>query len=267
MSIKILWVGEPVGSPGVFTLRYMLKDVIKNYSIDFTVVQADSCTNGQGLGKTHAFYLHKLGVDVLCLGEHAFRQLDIVPVLKKSNWILRPANVSGDGPGRGWIVKEIGNSKLKVAVVNLIGQRGFSRFHADSPYTAFDNIYQELKDCVILIDFHAAMTAEKLSFAHYVDGKAALLAGSHTKVLTGDEKISSQGTAYISCCGRTGSSTGVLGTNPHIAIKNFRFGIPVIHKSWHNDLELQGIILELSDSGKPLHIERIRLQCKEEFHA
>lgn len=267
MSVKILWVGEPVGTPGVFTLRYMLRDVIKNYSIDFTVVQADSCTNGQGIGKTHAFYLHKLGADVLCLGEHAFRQLDLIPVLKKSDWILRPANVSGTVPGNCWTVKEIKKSNLKIAIINLIGQCGFSRFHADSPYVALDRLKKELQDCILLIDFHSFMTAERLSFEHYVDGKAVFLAGSHTKVLTADERITAKGTAYISCCGRTGSSTGVLGTNPSIAVKGLRLGIPVIHKSWHNDLEFQGVVLELDDRGKPSKIERLRIPCKEEFHA
>ncbi len=267
MSVKILWVGEPVGSPGVFTLRYMLKEVQKRYSVDFTVVQADSCTNGQGLGKTHAFYLHKLGVDLFCLGEHAYRQLDLVSVLKKNDWILRPANVSGDGPGFGYAVRQIGQTQLKVAVVNLIGQRGFSRFHADSPYTAFDRIRAELGDCALLIDFHSLMTAERLSFASYADGKAAFVAGSHTKVLTSDERIMKKGSAYITCCGRTGSSSGVLGTNPSIAARGIRLGIPVIHKSWHNDLELQGVVLELDDGGKPVSIERLRVPCKEEFHA
>jgi len=267
MAVRVLWVGEPVGTPGVFTLRYMLKEVIKNYSVDFTVVQADSITNGQGVGKTHAFYLHKLGADILCMGEHSFRQLDLVPILKKSEWILRPANVSGTVPGRGWTVREIGKSKLKIAVINLIGQRGFSRFHADSPYTVFDRIQKELSDYLLLLDFHSLMTAERLSFAHYIDGKAVFLAGSHTKVLTADEHITAKGSAYISCCGRTGSSTGVLGTNPSIAVRGLRLGIPVIHKSWHNDLEFQGVVLELDDTGKPLKIERLRIPCKEIFHA
>ena len=266
MGAKILFLGEIVGKSGVFAVKSCLPELKALYKPDFIAANADSATGGAGLGVQHAVYLRKLGVDCLTLGESSYYKLDLMDFYPKAPWILRPANLPYDNPGRGWRIYP--SPAGKVGVLTLLGQAGFSRIHGENPFHAFDYIVEKMRQetKTILLDFHASTTAEELTMAAYADGRVTAVVGSHTKVLSADERIMSKGTAAISASGRTGSILSVGGMNPEGRIKEFMTATRVWESDSDQGLEVQGIFLETGEEGKALRIERFRFPCKEMPH-
>jgi metallophosphoesterase (TIGR00282 family) len=181
----------------------------------------------------------------------------------KANWVLRPANLPEDNPGRGW--RSLQKNTKKIAVVDLLGQSGFARVHADNPFVAVDRLSHFLHrdvECVI-IDFHAATTAEKLSLARYSDGKVSAIVGTGGKILTADARIMPKGTAAITDLGRTGSILSVGGFDPDSKVREFLTGVPSWSKDARAQPEAQGVCIQLDDDGKAGAIESFRIQGKE----
>lgn len=266
MGARILFIGEIVGKSGVFALKSSLPELKRQYSPDFIVANADSATGGAGLGVQHAVYLRKLGVDCLTLGESSYYKLDLMDFYPKAPWVLRPANLPYDNPGRGWRIYQSPAGKVGVAV--LLGQAGFSRIHGENPFHALDYIVEKMgqETKTIILDFHAATTAEELTMAAYADGRVSAVVGSHTKVLTADERILPRGTAAISCSGRTGSILSVGGMDPEGRIKEFMTATRVWEGDSDQGLEVQGLILETGEGGRAVGVQRFRHPCKEIPH-
>jgi len=264
--LRVLFIGEIVGSPGVFCVKSLLAGFKKEKRIDFVIANADGATGGFGIGKNHAVYLHKIGIDVLTSGECIYYKLDMVPYLSRASYVLRAANYPYGNPGRGWLINTV--SGQKIGVINLLGQSGFNRIHLNNPLLLLPELLNriEAETSTIIIDFHASTTAEKYAMFYHMDGKVSAVLGTHTKVLTADERVLPGGTAIISGTGRTGSQNSVGGFEPEVEIRKF---ITQIHEnskvSWEG-LELQGVILEIGDKGKASSIERIRIECKEIDH-
>jgi metallophosphoesterase (TIGR00282 family) len=264
--LRILYIGEIVGSPGVFCVKSKLAELKEEKNIDFVIACADGATGGFGIGKNHSVYLHKLGVDAITSGECIYYKKDMVPHIPKASYILRAANFPYGNPGRGWNVFRVG--ERSIGIVNLLGQSGFNRVHLNNPFLMIEGILEKIagETETIIVDFHASTTAEKYTMFYHLEGKVAAVLGSHTKVLTADARVLPGGTAVIAGTGRTGSRYSVGGLDPEIEIRKF---LTQIHEqsrvSW-KDLELQGVIVEINEEGKAVGIEIVREACQAEDH-
>ncbi len=263
MSLSVVYIGEITGKTGVFTLKHSLSEIRRRYSPDFIIASADSVTGGAGLGVQHAVYLRKLGVDCLTVGDCAYYKPDMTEFYPKAGWVLRPANYPYDNPGRGW--KLFRTNAGPVMVLSLLGQSGFPRVHPENPFLTADRLLQRLsaESPTIIVDFHAATTAEKLTMAAYLDGRVSAVLGSHSKALTADARLCPKGTAAITDSGRTGSLLSVGGMDPESKVKEYMSALRVWAQDGTKGLEVQGCALRIADSGKSESIESFRIPCKE----
>lgn len=260
-TLRVLYLGEIVGKSGVFCVKQLLPVIRKERAIDFIIANGEGATGGFGIGKNHSIYLHKLGVDVLTSGECIYYKKDMVEHLPKAPYILRPANYPHGNPGRGWMVYT--RDDWKIAVVCILGQAGFQRVHLQNPFLLLADIVERIRQetPVIIVDFHAATTAEKTTMFYYMDGKVSAVIGSHTKALTADERVLPGGTAVINSAGRTGSLLSVGGLDPEIEIRKFLTQIHEHSREAWPQLEAQGVVLEVAETGQAVSIERFRLPC------
>jgi len=255
--MKILYVSELVGKAGVYTYKKALVTLKKRLHWDFLIVCADGATGGNGLGRSHASYIHKLGADVITLGECCFYKKDLTDSIDNTRYVLRPYNLNTESPGFGYNIYKTGNKKVAVAV--FLGQNGFKRLHANSPFSGLSPFLEKLKQQTpyVIVDFHAQASAEKKTFFYAADGLCSAVFGSHTRVQTADETILNGGTACISDAGRTGSLLSVGGCEIQSRITEYLTGIPDWTKDTWDDLELQGVYADIGDDGKAVSIERI----------
>ncbi|MCL2801521.1 MAG: YmdB family metallophosphoesterase [Treponema sp.] len=258
--MKVLYAAEIVGKTGVYTLKKTLPELKKQYPWDFLIVCADGATGGNGLGRNHAAYIHKLGADVITLGDCCFFKKDLTENIDKTHYVLRPENLNSDAPGIGYRIFKT-NTGEKIAVAVLLGQNGFTRLHASSPFDTLPSLIEKIKKQTphIIIDFHAQASAEKKTFFHAADGLCSAVIGSHTRVQTSDEAIMKNGTAVISDAGRTGSQQSVGGCDINSRIKEYLTGIPDWTKDASEAPELQGVYIDIGKDGKALSIERVRI--------
>jgi metallophosphoesterase (TIGR00282 family) len=265
-TFKILFIGLIVGSSGVFCVKNLLPKIKEEHGIDFVIANGEGATGGFGIGKNHAIYLHKLGIDVITSGECIYYKKDMVTHIVRAPYILRPANYPYGNPGRGW--RSYTKNGRTVAVVNLLGQGGFRRTHPANPFNLLPPLIEKIQNetNTIVVDFHAVTTAEKSTMFHHMDGRASAIIGTHFKVPTSDERVLPGGTAVITDVGRTGSINSVGGLEQEIEINKFITQIPERSKASWDKLELQGVIIYIDASGKATNIKRLRINCEEMPH-
>jgi metallophosphoesterase (TIGR00282 family) len=260
--MKVLYVAELVGKAGVFAFKKAINKLKNQDPYDFLRVCADGATGGNGLGRSHAVYLHKLGANALTLGECCFFKKDLTENFEKSPFVLRPENLNYEAPGNGCKVFTANSAGgEKIAVIVLMGQNGFTRLHANNPFSVLNNSLEKIKKQTpyIIVDFHAQATAEKKTFFYAASGHCSAVIGSHTRVQTADETILETGTAFITDAGRTGSLQSVGGCEADSRIREYLTGIPDWTKDAWDSLEVQGVYLELGNDGKAVSIERVRI--------
>ena len=255
--MKILYIAEIVGKAGVFAYKKALPSIKHQLKPDFIIACADGATGGNGLGRNHAAYIHKLGAQVITTGECCFYKKDLTENLDKTGYVLRPCNLNIEAPGIG--SKVFKNDEKKIAVAVLLGQSGYNRIHSNSPFSGFPAMIERLRreTPFIIVDFHAQATAEKQTLFAMAKGHCSALIGSHTRVQTADEQIGN-GTAFITDAGRTGSSFSVGGCDSASRINEYLSGIPGWTKDAWEKPELQGVLVDINDEGKAVSIERIR---------
>ncbi|UCD28719.1 MAG: TIGR00282 family metallophosphoesterase [Planctomycetota bacterium] len=260
MQVNLLCIGDVVGKPGRFVLSQVLPDLIRKYDLDCVICNAENAAGGSGLtGQLYKKFLH-YGVNLITLGDHAYRKLDIIPVIEQSDHIVRPANFPPTSPGKTFAIYQT-NIGPKVAVVSLLG-RLYMRPTSDCPYRAIDNVLHQIPDEVkiIVVDIHAEATSEKIAMGWYLDGRASVVFGTHTHVSTADECILPQGTAYITDVGMTGPYDSVLGRKKDRVIRTLTTNIPSPFEVANDDPRLCGILVQVeSTTGNATHIERIRV--------
>jgi len=267
--MKVLYIAEIVGKAGVYAYKNAMPELKRRYPWDFLIVCADGATGGNGLGRNHAAYLHKLGANALTTGECCFFKKDLTENLEKIPYVLRPDNLNPDAPGFGSRIFKVGGVKIAVAV--LLGQNGFGRLHSNSPFVHLPVLLERLRleTPYIIVDFHAQASAEKKTLFYAVDGKAAsgqaagslcsAIIGSHTRVQTADERILPGGTAVISDAGRTGSAESVGGCETASRIQEYISGIPDWTKDAWDQPAVQGVYIDIGADGKSRSIERINI--------
>ncbi|OGO79126.1 MAG: metallophosphoesterase [Clostridiales bacterium GWB2_37_7] len=217
--MNILCIGDIVGKPGRNFINTMLPKIIREYSIDFVVANGENCAHGVGLTKNTYEELVYAGVDVITMGNHTWAKKEVIEFIEEKTNLIRPANFPTNNPGRGYTIIE--KAGMKIAVVNLVGRVYMDSY--DCPFRKADEILAKLenKADIIIVDFHAEATSEKLALGWYLDGKVTAVFGTHTHVQTSDERLLPKGTGYITDVGMTGPYNSILGVDKDIIIKKF----------------------------------------------
>jgi len=258
--VNILFVADVYGSPGRRAVRELLPDIVSSMGIDFTVVNVENAAAGFGVTKDTLEEMKTLGVDAMTSGNHIWDRRESLPLLDSEPLLLRPHNYPPGVPGTGSRVFT-SRDGVKVGVLNMMG-RVFMR-ELLCPFRTADQEIERLKDegaRVVLIDFHAEATAEKVALGWYVDGRASAVLGTHTHIQTADDRILPRGTGYITDCGMTGPFDSVIGVKKEQAIQKFLTLLPTRCEPAGGDVRLNGVHLDIDEAtGLCRHIERIQL--------
>jgi metallophosphoesterase (TIGR00282 family) len=264
MKINILCIGDIVGRPGRRIVADKLKSMVREMDIDCVIANAENAAGGSGLTPQIYNKLLRYGVNLITLGDHTYRKREIIKTLETENNIVRPANLSERAAGRGTAIYKTAKGPT-VAVVALIG-RLFMK-SSDCPYNAIDKILPQLEKeaDIIIVDFHAEATSEKIAMGYHLDGRVSLCFGTHTHVVTADERIMPNGTAYITDIGMTGAHDSVLGRSVENVLKSFRTQMPFPFEIATGDVKINAILVTVdSNTKKAEHIERIRINADTE---
>ncbi|MCK9173187.1 MAG: TIGR00282 family metallophosphoesterase [Desulfuromonas thiophila] len=260
--MKLLFVGDVVGRAGRQILARQLDRLVDRHAIDFVVVNGENAAGGFGLTLDVVREFRQLGVQVITSGNHIWDKKEFLPQLDRCNDVLRPANYPPGAPGHGFGLYETA-AGIRVGVLNLEGRVFMSNL--DCPFRCADACLEQMsgRADLILVDFHAEATSEKMALAHYLDGRVAALIGTHTHVPTADEQILPAGTAYQTDAGMTGSRDSVIGIAKDIAVERFVTQLPARFEVAKRQPVLCATLFDLDeDRGLARGIERIF--CREE---
>ncbi|MFC1914281.1 TIGR00282 family metallophosphoesterase [Chloroflexota bacterium] len=248
----VLAIGDIVGRPGRQAVNKILPGLRQQYRLDLVIANGENAAGGFGITPDTAQELLDNGIDVLTSGNHIWAQKEIIPLLNSEFPLLRPLNYPQGVPGRGYIIKG------KAMVVNLIGTTFINNF--DCPFRTMDKLLAELdpKPPVIIVDFHAEATSEKVAMGRYLDGRVSAVLGTHTHVGTVDAQIFPNGTAYLTDIGMTGPSNSVIGDDTEAVIRRFLTRIPHHLSVGKGKPMLNSVLVNVDDdSGRAVNIERI----------
>ena len=254
-GVRLLFVGDVVGSPGRRALEEALPALRDRHSPDWIVVNGENSAGGLGVTEKTAQAFFDLGADAITLGNHAYRHREAYSFLDEERRIVRPANYAKGNPGRGHTVMEKDGARL--AVVNLSGTVFMQA--ARSPFTEIDTILEELDGRAdhVLLDFHAEATSEKVAMGWHVDGRVTACVGTHTHVPTADARVLPGGTAYISDVGMTGARDSVIGVRREQALESFRTQMPVRFDTADESPWVNAVLIEGRADGLAASIEQL----------
>ena len=226
--MNILIIGDIVGESGVKKAKDTINQMKRNNNIDFVIANAENSAEGMGITTSIYKDLISNGVNVITMGNHTWGKKDIFNIID-NNEIIRPANYPQGVQGKGYNIYECKGKKI--AVINLIGRVDMNIL-SENPFLVVEKIVEEIKDKtdIIIVDFHAEATAEKIAMGYFLDGKVTCVYGTHTHVQTADEKILENGTAYITDIGMTGPKKSVIGMEVETSIKRFVTTLPERYK-------------------------------------
>ncbi|MCX7835890.1 MAG: TIGR00282 family metallophosphoesterase [bacterium] len=263
MTTKILFIGDIVNHLGITVVEKLLPKLHQELEMDLVIANAENVNNGRGITLKEADRLFEIGVNVLTGGNHTWDKEKIGLVFEKyPNTVLRPANYPEGASGKGYTLVPAKNGET-IAVINTQGRLFMQAI--DCPFQVTDRLLKEIQPItpLIVIDFHAEATAEKIAYAHAYDGKVSAVMGTHTHVPTADTCILPNGTAFQCDVGMTGAHDGVIGMELESVIQAFRIPTRMQMNSAQGDLRLNGVWIEIENqSGKALHIQRIERKVK-----
>ena len=257
MELKVLAVGDVVGEPGLERLRKSLRKLKRDCGADFVIVNGENASN-VGMTPRQGDMIFDAGADVITMGNHTFSRREIAPYIEENTYVLRPANLPPQQPGRGW---EIYETKCgDVAVIDLIGRVGMD-YLPDNPFLLMDKILKRIDTKIILVEIHAEATSEKLAMGYMLDGKVSAVWGTHTHVPTADAQILPKGTGYVTDLGMTGPAISVLGIQPKLSIDKFRGELYARYQCADGPTKLNAVCFTIdAASGKCTKVERVDVQ-------
>jgi metallophosphoesterase (TIGR00282 family) len=255
--VRLLFIGDVVGSTGRGVVEGLLPGLIKSEQPDFVVVNGENASGGVGITPKVAQALFAAGADAITLGNHAFRHRDVYEMLDSEPRIVRPANYPKAAPGRGHTIVEKGGRRL--GVVNLSGMVFLEA--ARSPFAEADAVLAELLGRAdhVLVDMHAEATSEKVAMGWHLDGRVTACLGTHTHVPTADARVLPGGTAYVTDVGMTGARGGVIGVRREQALARFLTQVPARFEPSDEDPWLNAVVVDADDSGKATGIRQLLL--------
>jgi metallophosphoesterase (TIGR00282 family) len=256
--LKILFLADVFGVPGRQAVEERLPRLREELGADVCIVNGENIADGAGITGKLADRLLASGADVVTLGNHAFRRDGIGAYLAASDRVIRPANAGAHAPGRGLAVVEARNG-VKVAAINLLGA-----LFVDvpvSPWEMVDELVDEARAQapVVVVDFHAEATSEKIAIARWLDGRVTAVIGTHTHIQTNDARVLPGGTATVTDAGMTGPHDSVIGVEAELAIRRMRTRQPVRFAPAHGDVRIEGVVVDCSDGGNAERIELLRV--------
>ncbi len=253
-------IGDVIGKPGRLALEHLLPALRDERGVDFVTANGENLAGGMGLTPSTAEALLAAGVDVITSGNHIWDKKEIYPYLERSERVLRPLNYgTHEVPGRGWgIYQALDGTEL--AVVNLQGRTYMQPI--DNPFTEADRLLDEGSEPlppIRLVDFHCEITSEKNALGIYLDGRVSAVVGTHTHVVTGDERILPRGTAYQSDLGMTGPLWSVIGFDPRTVLPRFINALPTRFEVGDGPVVFNAAQIDIDPAtGRALAIERIQ---------
>ena len=265
--MKILFIGDVVGRPGRATVKALLPLIIERYKTDFVIANGENAAGGFGITESAGRELFASGIDILTSGNHIWDKKQAIPYIVKENRLLRPLNFPPGDPGVGSIVARGASlpgtgpgDTSPVAVINLQGRIFMPAL--DCPFrTALSEVERIREQTpVIILDFHAEATSEKIAMGYFLDGRASAVIGTHTHVQTADEKILPGGTAYITDVGMTGPADSVIGVKKEQIVDKFLTQMPTRFEIPAGPTIFSAVIVEINGKdGRASSIQRIQL--------
>ena len=257
--MRIMLVGDVVGRAGRRAFRTITPQLRSEKSIDVVIVNGENSAGGKGFTRKALDELYAGGADVVTAGNHVWDKKDVFAFVDDEPFLVRPANYPDGTPGKGYCIFPF--KAANIAVMNLSGRSFMPAL--DCPFQKADEILAEIggQADVVVLDFHAETTSEKLAMGHYLDGRADIVVGTHTHVQTADEQILPGGTAYITDLGMVGAHDSILGVRKEIVIQKFRTGMPVRFDMAEGAAEYAAVIVDIDPSGgRTPQIERVLLR-------
>ena len=256
--MRILFIADVFGAPGRRAVEERLPGLREELDVDFCVVNGENAADGAGLTPKLADRFLAAGADVITLGNHTWRRPEIGPYLAESERVIRPANLSSHSPGRSVAVQPARNG-AEVAVVNVLGSLFMSV--ASGPFEVVDELVAEARrrTPLILVDFHAEATSEKVGLARWLDGRVTAVIGTHTHIQTNDARVQPGGTAAITDAGMTGPHDSVIGVDADVAIERMRTGMGVRFRPAEGDVRIEGVLVECDETGRASACEPVRV--------
>jgi metallophosphoesterase (TIGR00282 family) len=251
--LKILFVADVFGAPGRRAVETRLPSLRTELGADFCIVNGENAAAGRGITAKLADKILASGADVITLGNWTWGQSEFAPYLSGTDRVLRPANLSPRTPGIGLVVHD------GVAVINLLGVFSLDPF--ESPFVTIDRLVDEARaqTPVIVLDFHAEATSEKVAMARYLDGRVTAVLGTHTHVQTSDARVLKGGTAAITDAGMTGPHDSVIGSDEHNALKRFLTGMPTRLEPATGEVRIEGALVECTADGRATSCTAVRV--------
>lgn len=265
--MKVLFIGDIVGSIGRDAVEKYLPRLKKKYGVDVVIANGENAAAGRGITRSIYNDLLQMGVDVITMGNHTWDNKDIFDFIDDADYLIRPANFSAEAPGRG--MTQVSKNGVTISVINLHG-RVFLPPHED-PFAMAEALIAEARQTspLVFVDFHAEATSEKIALGWHLDGKASVVVGTHTHVQTADNRIYPNGTAYITDVGMTGPYDEILGMKKESVIYRFQTNMPTRFEVPKSGREvLSAFFVELDDkTGKAIRQERVLINADNPFQA
>jgi 2',3'-cyclic-nucleotide 2'-phosphodiesterase len=257
VSQRLLFIGDVVGEPGRRALIDALPELRRRHSPNLVVVNGENIAGGLGITVRTATSLLDAGVDVITTGNHVYRHREVYDFLDSTDRVIRPANYLESNPGRGHTVVE--QSGVRWGIINLCGSVYLDV--ARLPFQAADGLIDRLADetDLIVVDFHAEVTSEKVAMGWHLDGRVLAVLGTHTHVPTADGRVLPGGTAYVTDVGMTGSRESVIGVKKEQAVERFVTQLPVKFETADKDPWIMGCVIESAENGLARSIEPIMM--------
>lgn len=257
--MRVLMIGDIVGRPGKHACSQIVPRLVREREIDLVVANAENASAGSGLTPGMFAKLRHYGIDACTMGDHIYRRREILPLLDSSDRIVRPANFPAEAKGREFTIVPDRHGR-RAAIISVIGRIFMNNVRADCPFHAADRLLAQVPPDVrvIIVDVHAEATSEKVALGWHLDGRASLVAGTHTHVQTSDARILPKGTAYITDLGMTGPFDSVLGRMKERVIRSLYTGMPAPYDVAEGDVRLSGVVAEVdSTTGRAVSIETL----------
>ena len=262
MPVSILFVGDIIGKPGRQAVSRELHRLVDRYRLDLVIANGENAAGGFGITEETARELFQCGIQLFTTGNHVWDKKDAYDYINREERLLRPANYPAEAPGRGsTIVRTAGG--VKVGVLNLEGRVFMNSL--ECPFRTADQELTRLRaeTPIVIVDFHAEATSEKVALGWYLDGRVSAVFGTHTHVQTADERILPGGTAYLSDAGMTGAFDSVIGIKKEEAIQKFVSQLPTRFEVAKKDIRLNGVVVQVDEeSGRALAVERVNIPCE-----
>jgi metallophosphoesterase (TIGR00282 family) len=246
------------GAPGRRALEERLPDLREERDVDVCIVNGENAADGRGITPRLAERILAAGADAITLGNHTWARREFAPYLSGAERVVRPANFSRHAPGRALTVVQARDG-TPVAVLNLMGSLFLDVQYG--PFELVDDLVDEArsKAAVVVVDFHAEATSEKVAVARWLDGRVTAVLGTHTHIQTADARVLPGGTAAITDAGMTGPHDSVIGVKAELAIRRMRTGMPVRFEPAEGDVRIEGALVECDANGRALSCEALRV--------